>query len=294
MSTRRFSATNAGAALVAALAERDFDRLAGTLAPDVRMRALIPPGPVELSGAEPTVARFASWFGEAEGLELVHSVSDEVGDRLHVAYRLRVKRLGDPWKVVEQHLFCTLDGGRIAALDLVCSGFRPDAATLQRRDWDGKQGLVAGGLPSIDRIPAAHHDRARIGHRQRPRTRRETMKALLKFAGVLAAVVVAAPTALAGPFITDTLGGNGHAKVGNQGYRFITDTLGGNGHAKAVRGYRFITDTLAPGGGSLAASPSPRGFSWPDAAIGAGTLAGALIVLGAALLAVRRRDALPV
>ncbi len=128
MSMQRYSATNPGAALVAALAKRDFGRLAGTLAPDVRMRALIPPGPVELSGAEPAAARFASWFGEANGLELVHSGSDEVGDRLHVFYRLRVKRPGDPWKVIEQHLFCALDEGRITAFDLVCSGFRPDAA----------------------------------------------------------------------------------------------------------------------------------------------------------------------
>ncbi|HUF02311.1 MAG TPA: nuclear transport factor 2 family protein [Gaiellaceae bacterium] len=128
MTARLSSATNPGAALVAALAERDFGRLAGTLAPDVRMRALIPPGPVELSGAELAAASFASWFGESNGLELVHSGSDEVGDRLHVFYRLRVKRPGDPWKVIEQHLFCALDEGRITALDLVCSGFRPDAA----------------------------------------------------------------------------------------------------------------------------------------------------------------------
>ena len=114
--------------LIAALTERDFGRLAGTLAPDVRMRALIPPGPVDLSGAEPAAARFASWFGEPEALELLHSGSDEVGDRLHVFYRLRMKRSGDPWKVIEQHLFCALDEGRITALDLVCSGFRPDRA----------------------------------------------------------------------------------------------------------------------------------------------------------------------
>jgi hypothetical protein len=112
--------------LVAALTDRDFGRLAGTLTPDVRMRALIPPGPIEVRGAEPAAARFASWFGGAKGLELVRSGSDEVSDRLHVFYRLRVKRPGDPWKVIEQHLFCTLDDGRITAVDLVCSGFRPD------------------------------------------------------------------------------------------------------------------------------------------------------------------------
>jgi hypothetical protein len=127
------SATDPAATLIAALTARDFDRLAGVLASDARMRALIPPGAVELSGAELAAARFASWFGDAEWFELVHSGSDEVGDRLHVFYRLRVKRSGDPWKVVEQHLFCALDEGRITALDLVCSGFRPDAAERLRR-----------------------------------------------------------------------------------------------------------------------------------------------------------------
>jgi hypothetical protein len=123
---RRSSATDLGDALVAALAERDFDRLEGTLASDVRMRALIPSGPIDLLGANLAAARFATWFGESDGFELVHSGSDEVGDRLHVFYRLRVKRPGDPWKVIEQHFFCTLDEGRITALDLVCSGFRLD------------------------------------------------------------------------------------------------------------------------------------------------------------------------
>ena len=118
------------------------------------------------------------------------------------------------------------------------------------------------------------------------------MKALLTLTGVLAAIAVAAPAALADPFITDTLGGNGHAVPS---YRIITDTLGGNGHAKAgVQGYRFITDTLAPGGGRVSAAPSPRGFSWRDATIGAGSVAGALIMLGAALFAVRRREPLAV
>ena len=126
MSPRPSSATDLGARLIAALEERDFGRLADTFAPDVRMRALIPPGPIELAGAEPAVARFAAWFGDSEVFELVRSGSDAIGDRLHVFYRLRVKRPGDALKVIEQHLFGTLDRGRISALDLVCSGFRPE------------------------------------------------------------------------------------------------------------------------------------------------------------------------
>jgi hypothetical protein len=53
MSTQPSSATDPGARLVAALAERDFPRLAATLTPDVRMRALIPPGLVEITGPRP-------------------------------------------------------------------------------------------------------------------------------------------------------------------------------------------------------------------------------------------------
>jgi len=128
MSTQQSSATDLGAALITALAERDFARLADTLTRDARMRALIPPGPVEVSGAEAAAAKFSAWFGDAEELELVRSGSETVADRLHVFYRLRVKKPGDVEKIVEQHLLCALEDDRITALDLVCTGFRPDEA----------------------------------------------------------------------------------------------------------------------------------------------------------------------
>ena len=133
MATQRCSATDPGRALVAALAERDFARLAGTLTPDVRMRALIPPGAVEVSGAEAAAAKFSAWFGDAEEFELIRSGSDTVADRLHVFYRLRVKKPGDVSKTVEQHLLCAFDEDRLTALDLVCTGFRPDEAGARPR-----------------------------------------------------------------------------------------------------------------------------------------------------------------
>jgi hypothetical protein len=128
MSTQLSSATDLGSGLVTALAERDFLRLAEALTPNVRMRALIPPGPLELSGADTAAAKFSSWFGDAEEFELIRSGIETVADRLHVFYRLRVKKPGDQGKIVEQHLLCALDEGRIAAVDLVCTGFRPDEA----------------------------------------------------------------------------------------------------------------------------------------------------------------------
>jgi hypothetical protein len=125
MNRQPSSATDPGERLVAALAARDFPRLARTLVADVPMRALIPPGLVEVSGAEAAAAKFSAWFGDAEVFELVRSGSETVADRVHIFYRLRVKKPGDVPKLVEQHLLCGLDGDRINTLDLICSGFRP-------------------------------------------------------------------------------------------------------------------------------------------------------------------------
>jgi hypothetical protein len=133
MSTQRSSASDPGTGFITALAQRDFARLANALTPDVRMRALIPPGPIEISGAEVAAAKFSSWFADAEEFELIRSGSDRVADRLHVFYRLRLKKPGDRRKIVEQHLLCATDDDRIAALDLVCSGFRPDEAIAHSR-----------------------------------------------------------------------------------------------------------------------------------------------------------------
>jgi hypothetical protein len=147
------------------------------------------------------------------------------------------------------------------------------------------------------------------------------MKALLTITAVVTALAVAAPGALGAgkpqgyTIITDTLGGNGSPKATpdvferavavheawqvqarqahsqSQGMPFITDTLGGNGHAKQVQGYTFMTDTLAPGGGPpIEAAPSTPGFSWADAGVGAGTAAGALLLLLGGSLAVARRQ----
>jgi hypothetical protein len=51
----------------------------------------------------------------------------EVGDRLHVAYRFRGVENGEPF-VVEQQLYCLVEGDAIARANLLCSGFRPPAS----------------------------------------------------------------------------------------------------------------------------------------------------------------------
>lgn len=126
MRARQSSATESGERFVAALSERDFEKLSETLAPNARMRALLPSGLTELSGAEDVGARFASWFGNAVEFELTRSGTEQFADRLHVFYRLRIRRHGEFPKLVEQHLLCSLNDGRLGSFDLVCTGLRPE------------------------------------------------------------------------------------------------------------------------------------------------------------------------
>jgi hypothetical protein len=103
------------------------------------MRALIPPGLVEISGAEAAAAKFSSWFADAEEFELICSGSDPVADRRHVFYRLRVRKPGSTSKLVEQHLLCALTGSQVSVLDLVCTGFRPDDVAGKSTALDAEQ-----------------------------------------------------------------------------------------------------------------------------------------------------------
>jgi hypothetical protein len=111
------------------LAAQDFGQLGGALAADAHLRALLPPGLREWTGAEVIADRFAGWFGGTEGFELVNATIGEVGGRLHLHWRLRLRaeRLGTGWFTVEQQAYAdTGDSGRITRLDLLCTGYRPE------------------------------------------------------------------------------------------------------------------------------------------------------------------------
>ncbi len=72
------------------------------------------------------------WFGDAEEFEVVDASVGQVGDRLQLRWRVRVRaaRFGDEPMIVEQHAYAsTAPTGHIAHLALLCSGFcreRPD------------------------------------------------------------------------------------------------------------------------------------------------------------------------
>ena len=116
-------------AFLESLAVQDFAQLRGALAADARLRALLPSGLREWAGAGVIAGQFARWFGDTEEFELVEATVGEVGGRLHLHWRLqlRAERLGTGWFTVEQQVYAdTADCGRIARLDLLCTGYRPE------------------------------------------------------------------------------------------------------------------------------------------------------------------------
>ena len=138
------------------LAVRDFEGLAACLDPDVRLRAIIPPGPEEHHDRAAAAGRFGDWFADAISFELVEHRIEPFVDRWLVTYRIALDERDGP-RQVEQHLFCDLGPELIERIDLLCSGFRP----LVLPEPTGVHRFDAGTLGCGDGLAGAF--RARIG-----------------------------------------------------------------------------------------------------------------------------------
>jgi hypothetical protein len=111
------------AAIAAAVAGRDSAALAAAVTDTVRLRALLPGGPIEEHGRDAVVARFGRWFADMDAVGLVESAGQAVADRLLIHYRLDLARRGTRWACTQTCVCKTVDG-RLATIDLLCSGFR--------------------------------------------------------------------------------------------------------------------------------------------------------------------------
>lgn len=115
-----------------ALAVRDFDAIAGTLADDVRFRALLPSRFLELRGSDAVRDVFMRWFARADRWELTEAVVGEVGGRVHLRWRARLidDHIGVGTFVVEQQVYAdTGSDGRLHEVALLCTGFRAEASS---------------------------------------------------------------------------------------------------------------------------------------------------------------------
>ena len=110
-------------AIAAAVAGRDSIGLSAAVTDTVRLRALLPGGPIEEHGRDAVVARFGGWFADMDTVGLVESAGEPVADRLLIHYRLDLAQRGTRWACTQTSI-CKIDDGRLATIDLLCSGFR--------------------------------------------------------------------------------------------------------------------------------------------------------------------------
>ena len=139
-----------GELFLRALSERDYEAVRPLLVEDVGFRMLVPRGLMTDSGASNTVGRFVGWFADADSQEWESSSVAQVAGRVAVTYRVRLHKPGG-WHLIEQHLMLDLDDtGRVARIDLLCSGFRPIAAELPAEDRAAVHDFDAGDLGCAD------------------------------------------------------------------------------------------------------------------------------------------------
>jgi cytochrome P450 len=176
------------AAIAAAVAGRDSVRLAAAVTETIRLRALLPGGPIEEHGRDAVVARFGKWFADMDAVEVVESAGEAVADRLLIHYRLDLAQRGTRWACTQTSI-CKIDDGRLATIDLLCSGFREIKAIGVRNpaldawgDYDRDD-----PYPLFTRVQAddpVHQVTLADGHRAWLIVRHEEAKAALGHAGL--------------------------------------------------------------------------------------------------------------
>ena len=111
------------AGFAADVARRDPQRLSAALTETVRMRALLPGGPIEALGRDNVASCLCALFADFDSVEVVESAAEAVGDKLLIHYRLHLGREAIRW-VCTQTAVCRLVDERLAVIDMLCSGFR--------------------------------------------------------------------------------------------------------------------------------------------------------------------------
>ena len=111
------------AGVAADVARRDPQRLTATLTETVRLRALLPGGPSRRRAASTSPPSCARCSADFDSVDVVESAGEPVADRLLIHYRLRLGRAATRW-VCTQTAVCPTVDGRLAVIDLLCSGFR--------------------------------------------------------------------------------------------------------------------------------------------------------------------------
>ena len=124
-------AAGSASRFASALAAKDTDAMLALLHPEVDFRALTPRRSWEADDPQAVLEIvFGNWFEESDRIEALESVeSDVVADRERLRYRLAVSNPEGSFVVEQQGYLTAGEDGRIEWMRLVCSGFRPLAAS---------------------------------------------------------------------------------------------------------------------------------------------------------------------
>jgi hypothetical protein len=117
--------TAPGRELLEAIAVRDFGQIAGCFTGEAVVRVLTP-GPVrQLKGAARAANRYRRWLATLDQFELIEGEVVEIADRIRIRYLFRGRDPEKGWQLNEHTGYAEIENGRIGAMVLTCTGFRP-------------------------------------------------------------------------------------------------------------------------------------------------------------------------
>ena len=122
--------TAAGERFARAVAAKDADALAATLADGIDFQALTPRRHWQAVSPREVADEIVlgMWFGPGATITgLAELTTGEVGGRQHVAYRLQVTRDGREY-LVEQQAYYDTEGDQISWMRVLCAGYQPAPA----------------------------------------------------------------------------------------------------------------------------------------------------------------------
>lgn len=137
-----------------------LERLERFCQPEVVSQLLTPRRYEYFENVTDLVAKFRQWFGECSDFQVEHSRVEQVGERLGIFYRFLVQKQGG-WYIIEQQSYCTVQGGRMTHLHVLCSGFQPVALNGQAALLSGLEEGEAS--PDRDALLVFHTDMATGG-----------------------------------------------------------------------------------------------------------------------------------
>lgn len=120
------TALDVGSEFARAYAEGDFERVRELVAPDVLEREINPGGYIELRGPDELIAEARDFTGRYGAPEVLELTPETAGPLVRVLNRWRLHWEGQP-VLCDFYELLRIESGRVAQIDMVCSGVLPEA-----------------------------------------------------------------------------------------------------------------------------------------------------------------------